>query len=361
MRKLILKSAFNNLSFGNVSYNIAKELYKKDIKTSIFPTANNFDFSAFDLMDADFKKWMESSTNSRLTTLKKDIPCLNIWHLNGSEESIGSKSFLYSFYELDNPTFTEKNIVDLHDRVIFSSNHARKCFENINCENVCSIPLGFDEDFHKTGKDYLRGKVHFGIMGKWEKRKHTEKIIRLWVKKYGNNPDFQLTCCVINPFFKDDQMNSIIANAMDGKIYSNVNFLPRLKTNSEVNEFLNAIDIDLGGLSGAEGWNLPSFNATCLGKWSIVLNSTSHKDWANKDNCILVEPDGEESAIDGIFFKPDSPFNQGNISTFSEDSVLSAFEQAESLYNKNNTKGEKLKQEFTYEKTTDSILKILNI
>jgi hypothetical protein len=29
----------------------------------------------------------------------------------------------------------------------------------------------------------------------------------------------------------------------------------------EMNEFLNAIDVDLTGMSGGEGWNLPAFNA----------------------------------------------------------------------------------------------------
>ena len=84
-------------------------------------------------------------------------------------------------------------------------------------------------------------------------------------------------------------MNQAVSQALEGKRYGNINFLPYLKTNSEVNDFLNAIDIDLSGLSGGEGWNLPSFNATALGKWSIVLNATSHTDWATQSNSILVE------------------------------------------------------------------------
>lgn len=359
MKKIILKAAFNNLSFGNVSYNIARELYKSDIKTSIFPISDNFDFSAFDKMDDDFKKWIESSTNSRFTTIKKDIPCLQLWHINGSENSIGNKSFLYTFYELDSPTFTEKNIVDIHDKVFFSSSHASNCFENVNCENVTNIPLGFDEDFYETGKEYLKDRIHFGIMGKWEKRKHTGIIIRNWAEKYGNNSDYQLTCCIINPFFKEKDMNTIVAQALEGKMYSNINFLPRLKTNSEVNEFLNSIDIDLSGLSGAEGWNLPAFNASCLGKWSVVLNSTSHKDWANSKNCILVEPDGTEDSEDGVFFNKGALFNQGNINKFSKDTFIKALEDAEKKCSSENKEGKKLKEKFTYKNTVDSILREL--
>ena len=42
MDKIIFKAAFNSLSFGNVSYNFARELYKKDMKVSIFPIGDNF-------------------------------------------------------------------------------------------------------------------------------------------------------------------------------------------------------------------------------------------------------------------------------------------------------------------------------
>ena len=121
---------------------------------------------------------------------------------------------------------------------------------------------------------------------------------------------------------------TLINDALGGKKYKNINLLPRLKTNSEVNEYLNSIDIDLSGLSGAEGWNLPAFNSTCLGKWSIVLNATSHKDWATKENSILVEPCGEEPCYDGLFFKEGSEFNQGIIYSFSDEDFDKATDEA---------------------------------
>jgi hypothetical protein len=359
MKKIIIKAAFNSLSFGNVSYNIVREIYKRDFNASIFPIGDNFDFSAFDKLDQDFKKWIESSANNRLTSMKSDIPCLSLWHLNGSEEFPGKKSCLYTFYELDNPTFTEKNICEMHDKVIFSSSHAKNCFQNVNCDNTYNVPLGFDEDFEVLDKNYLQDKIHFGLVGKWEKRKSTAQIIKNWAKKYGNNPKYQLTCCVVNPFFKPDDMNAIISQSLDGKMYGNINFIPRLRTNSEVNELINAIDIDLSGLSGAEGWNLPAFNATALGKLSIVLNHTSHKDWANKENSIFSDPETEENSEDGVFFTRGAPFNQGNINLISNEKMISLFEESEKFKGKVNEKGLMLKKDFSYEKTVDSILNIL--
>ena len=208
--------------------------------------------------------------------MNKDVPTLKMWHIINGEQRITRAQYLYTFYELDSPTATEKNLVNLQDHTFFSSSHAESCFKKLGCEQISSVPIGFDDDFHETGKVYHKNKVHFVLMGKFEKRKHTAKIIQLWAKKYGNNNDFQLTCAVTNPFFKPEEMNQLIAQTLQGKRFFNINFLPFLNTNSEVNELMNSADIDLTGLSGAEGWNLPSFNMTCLGKWSFVLKIISH-------------------------------------------------------------------------------------
>ena len=47
-------------------------------------------------------------------------------------------------------------------------------------------------------------------------------------------------------------MESAIRGIFDGKNYGNINFLPFLPKNSQVNDYLNSIDIDLGGMSGVK-------------------------------------------------------------------------------------------------------------
>jgi len=358
MDKLIFSAPINSLSFGNVSYNMLREFYKLDIELKFFPIGKDLDFSAFDKTTDDFKQWIVNAYNNRLKGVDKDIPFLKMWHLNGSESGMGDRRFLYTFHEIDSSTEEEENICKLQTKTIFSSSFSENVFSK-KCSNCASVSLGFDEDFHETNKKYLSGKTHFGIMGKWEKRKHTSRIISLWAKKFGDNPDYQLSCCVGNPFLKEDQFKEVIKDCLEGKKYKNINFLPRLKTNSEVNEFLNSVDIDLSGLSGAEGWNLPAFNSTCLGKWSIVLNSTSHKDWANSSNCILVEPSSQEPCYDDVFFKEGNAFNQGNISSFSDDSFYDAIDKALINSGKYNESGSLLKSEFTYSKTVNNILEII--
>jgi hypothetical protein len=155
-------------------------------------------------------------------------------------------------------------------------------------------------------------------------------------------------------------MNSLLTQLLEGKKYSNINFLPHLKTNTEVNHLLNSADIDLTGLSGAEGWNIPSFNATALGKWSIVSNHTGHKGWATPHNSILIEPSKKEDIYDKLFFHKGSSFNQGSMYSYDEDQAVEAMERAVNCASQPNTEGLKLQKEFTYERTLNEILKVIN-
>jgi len=355
--KLIFSGPVNSLSFGNVTINILRVLWKRGVELTFFPIGNHLDFKAFDKVDKDFAKWLADAAQNRLRNFKRDIPSIRLWHLNGSEQKHADQQYLVTFYEMNAPTVEERAVTAFQTKTLFSCKSAKQHFENMGLDNVENIPMGFDPDFKRSEKKFYPDEViHFGLMGKWEKRKHTEKIIQLWAKKYGHMPNYRLSCCVVNPFYKSDQMNGVISQALGGEKYTNINFLPYLTTNSEVNNYHNAIDIDLGGLSGGEGWNLPAFNSTCLGKWSIVLNATAHKDWATKDNSILVNPNGQTPAYDGIFFKEGTPFNQGSIYTFDDEEVIAAFEAAEKKAKTVNENGVKLGKEFSYDRTVDEIL-----
>jgi hypothetical protein len=299
--KLLVEAPLNTLSFGNVAYNILRELSKRpDIEVGVFPVGN-IDLSSFSVKPS-MQKWLQDSISKRWLFLSEKTQVLKLWHLNGGENRKSSRQNLLTFYECSKPTATELAICKSQDKTLFSSTYSKDIFEANGCSNCEYIPMGFDEDITVTGKKYLDGVIHFGLMGKFEKRKHTASIVKAWLKKFGNDNRYQLSCCITNPFLKQEDMQAILVNLLEGKRYTNINFLPYLRLNNEVNEFMNSIDIDLTGLSGGEGWNLPSFNATCLGKWSIVLDATSHQDWATADNSILIQPNGTMTVSDGMFF-----------------------------------------------------------
>lgn len=360
--KIQFNGPINNLSFGNVSLNLLRELVKRKVVHTFFPEKDQMDFSAFDRLDPDIKNKIISLAERRHSKFRADLPTLRLWHLNGSEFKVSDKQHLFTFYETDEPTIEEINLAANQESVIFSSSEACETFRKRGLDNVHFVPLGFDPDFFvdpnvpKLNDDI----IHFGLIGKLEKRKNTQRIIQLWLKKYGNNPKYQLTCLVNNPFFKPEMYNEIINQTLGNQRWTNINFLPHLKTNSEVNHLLNAIDIDLSGISGAEGWGIPAFSATCLGKWSVVSNCTAHKDWATEDNCVLIETDGKKDCYDNVFFKRGLPFNQGRVYNITDESIIDGLERAEKKAKIKNLKGVELQKKFTYERSVKKILSIIS-
>ena len=77
---LILEVPINRLSFGNVAFNIVRELYKREYPIGIFPIGES-DFSAFDLDDG-LRKYFEDSINNRFDFYGKDVPSFKLWHLS---------------------------------------------------------------------------------------------------------------------------------------------------------------------------------------------------------------------------------------------------------------------------------------
>lgn len=356
MNDIAISCPLNNLSFGNISYNILREIYLRDLNVCLFPVSNQVDLSSFDRTLKDFAEWVQSSIFNRYKKLSNDTPFLNIWHIQGAEATISKNSVLYTFHETSEATQSEINICNLYKKVLFSSAYSDQVFKEQGLMNSDYANPGFDRDFFENDSFKLKNKIHFGIMGKWEQRKHTEKIINIWSSVYGNDHNYQLSCCVDNRFLDQSALNN---SKVQYSRFTNINFIPFVPKNSQVNQFLNSIDIDLGGMSGAEGWNLPSFNAVCLGKWSIVLNCSAHKDWATKENSILVEPSGKQPIYDNIFFKRENEFNSGDKYIFADQDLISAMNKAvDKVKDKEkNHAGLKLKEAFSYKNTVDNILK----
>lgn len=355
----------NNLSFGYVGFQILQELYNKKVDFSLFPIGplkpENFD--SFDKANPDFVKYVFSSASSSLKTYNKKDPTLRLWHIGGSQESVGENQVLLTFFELDQITETEANILNNQKAVIVTSEEAKQVFLRGGVKvPIFYVPLGFDKTyFHKTNKRYYSDEITtFLISGKLEFRKATAEVIQAWVKKFGNNPLFRLHINVYNPFLSPEDNKNILNQIYQGKRYTNVvDNLPYVKTLSEVNDTYNSCDIVID--MGNEGWSLPSFHTTGLGKHAILLNCAGIKGWATSQNAVLVQPSGKKQVYDNIFFHKGVPFNQGNIYCFKEEDLLLAFDEAikRKISNKINTEGLKIPSDFTWEKTVSKILNIL--
>ncbi len=361
MSDFALHLPLNGVSFGQVSTALLREFHQRGVQPCLF-TIGQSDLSAQETAP-DFNKWIESGIKKAFEHYDRNTPIFKLWHLNHeSLTSYAKEQSLFTFYELDHPTSIEVNIAKNQKNTIVSSSYSKEVLENHGVDNCKYIPLGFDKDnFHVKKQDYLKGKIAFNLTGKLEKRKHHKEIIQSWLKKYGNNKDYVLQCAIANPFMKEEDFKKCISQIMEGKSYFNINFLGVMKKNSLYNDFLNSGNIVLG-MSGAEGWGLPEFQSVALGKHSVILNASAYKEWATEKNSILVEPNGKEDAADGVFFKKGNPYNQGQIFTFDEDAFIEGCEKAIERYkaSSENVAGLELQDKFTYTKTVDAIMEVMD-
>lgn len=350
----------NSTSFGSISIGLLRYCFENKIEFDHLLPIGQINADNNELTK-DFVIWLQNKINGSLTNHKRSIPVFKLWHLNGSLESFSNDQTLLTFYELDSPTDVEMNIISNQKKVLVTSSYTKNVLNLNGAENVEKIPLFFDKyNFVKIPSKILPfNRITFNVVGKFEKRKQHERIIKLWIKKFGNNPNFALNCAIYNPFLSPEDNQKIWMHLVEGKKYFNVNFLGFMPKNNLYNDFLNSGDVVIG--CGTEGWGLPEFHSVALGKHAVLLDCCGYKEWANENNSVLIKPNGKEPVYDGMFFHPNQPYNQGNIFTFSEKDFYEAIDKVilKVKTNKENIEGYDLQNKFSVDKTLNEIFKYL--
>ena len=351
----------NSVSFGQVSTALLRECYESKKDVCVLPIGDKIDISA-QKEDTDFFQWVNGAVKAFQPSHKRENPAFRLWHFNGSSQYISDNQALFTFHELDGLTDTEVNIGKNNRLVLTSSSYSTEIFNSYGV-NAKHVPLGFDAaNFKRLDKTYYDDdRIVFSLCGKFEHRKHHANVLAAWAKKFGDDRKYFLHCALFNPFITPQNNNELIARALDHKKYFNMSFMGHMPTNAEYNDFLNSSNIILG-MSGGEGWGLPEFQSVALGKHAVILNAHAYKDWATKDNSVMVDPTTKIEAYDGLFFKKGLEFNQGQIFDWSEDDFISACEEAIKRVESNrvNENGLKLQQDFTYKNTLSKIEEALN-
>lgn len=346
----------NRVSFGQVSLALLREIFsRKDVESfRLFPISG-IDLQAF-LIDEEFKANLEKSINGAQISHSRNTPTVKLWHIQDLLNSLSDKRIAITFHETSELTKSEINILNQLDFVIVTSSYTKQVFENHGLKNVVLMPLGFDTTHFKQGQSHKLDAIVFNLSGKLEDRKNTLRILKSWNKLFGGNKNYRLNCTIFNSFISQEDQSRMVMSALGGKVPWNMNFLPHQATNLDYNKVLNACDIDLTGMSSCEGFNLPAFQALCLGKWGVFLNAHVHKDYVNASNSILVEPSGMREAKDNIFFKQDGLFNCGQWHDFKDEDLESAMIESVKYARTFNKSGEALKDKFTYQKSCDILL-----
>lgn len=355
--KFTLNLPLNSVSFGQVSCAIVREIYRRGLSPCLFPIGNT-DISA-QKVDNDYNLWLQSCINKSVKMHDRNDTAIRLWHLSNLMESVSKEQVAITFLETDSVSDHELNVINNQKTMFVTSNYTKQVMEEAGAKNVKYLELGFDKDnFFDTKKTYLSPDVTvFGLAGKLEPvRKSHDKILKSWVKKYGNNRQFALHAAIYNPFLKSEDQQNMLNQIFEGKRYWNVNLLPYMQTNAEYNDFLNSVGIMIG-MSRGEGRDLPVFHALGLSKHVVGLKAHAYLDYLNGENAVLVNPTSKIKAVDGMFFHENSNFNSGNFFDWETDDFLSACDVVVERHriNKTNVLGLEL-QKRTYKETVDSLL-----
>lgn len=349
----------NSLSFGAVSVAILRECYKRGLHPNVFPLGGQVDLAA-QKPDEGFNKWLGNCINKAQKDHSRKSTAIKLWHINGSLSSYSkTDSRLITFYECNDPTTTEINILKDQDRVYVTNRYTQSILGQFGV-NAQYLPLGFDS--HNFGalekRPAIEGVMTTLLLAKLEHRKHTLRQLSLWAKRYGNRQEYRLNAAIFNPFLKPEHQQQMIAQALEGKQYWNINFLSFMATNAEYNAYLQSGQIVLA-CSGSEGFGLGEFHAAAMGAWPVTLKAHAYLDHFTDENAVWVSPNGMTPVYDGIHFAAGQPFNQGSVFTFSDESWYAAMEEAEKRARTGlNVAGAKLQQQ-TYTATADVLLKDL--
>ncbi len=355
-----ISAPLNGLSFGNVSIAILREMHRRGLSPSLFPISADprqpFDLST-QKDDPAFTQWLHACYASAQQRHSRKHPTLRLWHISDSIHSYSEKgNDLLTFFELDQLTPMELNILRQQRKVYLTSRYAQSVFSMFGIQSEY-VPLGFDaHNFGTLNKRRgIEGVTSMLLAGKAEGRKSHWQVLRLWAKRYGNNNAYRLNCALHNPFLPPGAFEQMVGQALEGKRYSNIVFLPWAETNAVYNDTLQSSEIVIC-MSGGEGRDLPCFHATALGAWPVAMRAHAYLDYLTDENAVLVNPNGKRPAADGVHFAAQGQLNIGNLFSAADDDIIAGFEEAERrAANGLNLKGLDLQKQ-TYAQTVDVLM-----
>lgn len=357
---LNLVAPINELGYGVVGYHVLKALIELGEDVSYWPIGP--------------ASWSEPSpfvkdAIERAKTYDAFAASVRIWHQNDMAMMPGfGKRFGWSIFELDTFDEVEKLHLSSVEKNLVCSKWAASVLASQGIDDqAVVVPLGVDsKQFYvdqaalQQRKYWTHGKTVFLNVGKWEVRKGHNELLDAFCKAFTPEDNVELWMLNHNPFIgsKNEQWK---IKYMSSPMAGSIKILPRIKTRDEMRQLYNTVDFGVFP-AHAEGWNLEPLEMMACGVPSIVTNYSGHTEFCNKDNSLLVQPNGMEPAVEAPWFN-----GQGNWCTFDTDELVARMKEAHVLNQSKDARFDALKQgalstskEFSWSNTARQLLLAVN-
>lgn len=285
--------------YGITSLNIIKQLYLLDVDVSLFPMG-----STMELNGEEEKPIIQKMIN-RIVDYDPSAPFLKIWHQHDLAMRVGHGDYYaFPFFELDTFNPREKHHMNCCDHIFAPCAWAKQILiENDIKVPITVAPLGVDTNIFKvpTKIRFDTGKYIFGHIGKWEKRKAQDFLLKAFESAFDTNDDVELWLLPHNPFLNDSEIESWLDLVRNNKLKDKIKVYNRLPTQYHLADFINNIDCGVF-LSRAEGWNNEILECMAMNKPIIATYYSAHTEYCNDKNSYVVHVEDKEIAEDGKWF-----------------------------------------------------------
>ena len=280
--QLNLMTSLSTTGYGIAGKNIALRLMEVGAEVSVFPHGNAHPDTEEE--EKVIKQMLENAQD-----FNPDAPCLNIWHQFDLARRVGNGDYIaFPFFELNKFRDLEKHHLSIPHKVLVASKWAKKIVEDeVGREDVSVVPLGVDTDiFFPAIEMENNDEYTFFNIGKWEKRKGHDIIVRAFDKAFTKSDNAHLVMCPHNPFLKPHQLEYWMGMYQNAKLAHKIHIAAPHATHAGVADMIRCCDCGIFP-ARAEGWNLELLESMACGKPVITTNCSAHTEYVDESNAYL--------------------------------------------------------------------------
>ena len=356
-----LSCPINQLGYGLSGLNITKSLIDLKQDVSLFPIGN---IEATD----EHTDMLKSAIGSARTPDWK-APSIKMWHQHDMAQFVGNGTkYGFPIFELDR--FTDLELHHLHylDNWIVTSQWGKDIIieslskirgEDYVKEHTHIVPLGVDREVFREATSHKEETIFFNC-GKWEVRKGHDVLIKAFNEAFNEDDNVELWMMCDNPFYPEEENFKWERLYRSSKLGEKVRIIPRQKTQQDVYNVMTQTDCGVFP-ARAEGWNLELLEMMSCGKNVIATNYSAHTEFCNKDNCLLVDTEEKEDAVDGFWFR-----GQGQWASIKEKEISSLAEHMRTVHEqkkadnlKMNQSGVDTAKQFSWANSAEKVVKAI--
>ena len=328
IKKINLNCTIGNTGYGITSLNILKGLYQKNIDLSLFMIGNSAE------LNYPEEKAVIEELHNKKQLFDYNAPFLKIWHPNDLAYKIGKGHYYaLTFFELDTLSMGERHHLNYVDYIFVASKWGKEVLLNNGIKKPIYVaPLGVDLSIFAEKNDIkIKDNYVFSHIGKWEKRKGQDFLIKCFENAFDINDNVELRLLPHNPFLNDQQLSEWLNLVNNSKLKDKIKIYKRLPTQYHLSEFIEQSDCCIF-LSRAEGWNNEIPECMALNKPIIATNYSAHTEYCDSNNSFLVDIDELELAYDQKWF-----YGQGKWAKLGDKEMEQTVDLMRMVYNKNIT------------------------